>query len=201
MVFAKSKQGFTLVETLIAVSITTLIITVVGLFQSNVFTNDRFVRTRLIAIEDARTTLRRFLEETRNISYGHDGSYPIALSNNNAFTFYADVDGDSFKERVRYFTATSSNQVILKKAILKPTGSPLAYTGTEKVTTLVTNIRNINQNLFSYYDTGELLLSGAVVPSLVRSVALSLLVGVDGVGTSTVSFQSRSTFRNLKDNY
>jgi hypothetical protein len=177
------------------------VVAMVGLFQSNVFTNDRFARTRLLAIEEARTTLRRFLEETRNLSYGHDGSYPITLSNNNAFTFYADVDGDNLKERVRYFTATSSNQIVLKKAVLKPTGSPLAYTGVEKVSTLVSDIKNTNQNLFFYYDTSDELLTGTVVPSLVRSTALSLVIGVGGVTTSSVSFQTRSTFRNLKDNY
>ncbi len=201
MVLIKSKKGFTLVETLIAVSITTLIVVMVGLFQSSVFTNDRFARTRLIAIEDARTTLRRFLEETRNLSYGHDGSYPIGLSNNNAFTFYADIDGDSIKERVRYFTATSSNQIVLKKAVLKPAGSPLVYNGVEKVSTLVNDIRNTSQNLFSYYDTSDELLPSNATPSLVRSASLSLVIGVGGVSTSSVSFQTRSTFRNLKDNY
>jgi prepilin-type N-terminal cleavage/methylation domain-containing protein len=194
-------KGFTLIEILLSVFICSLLIGAVGLFQSSVFTNERFARTRIMAIEDGRTTLRRFLEETRNISYAHDGAYPIALATTSAFTFYADIDGDALKERVRYYLATSSLGVYLKKAVLKPTGSPLGYTGTEKVTTLVSNMKNATQPLFYYYDTAENLITGVINPSLIRSVTLSLVIGVSGSSTASVSLQNRSTFRNLKDNY
>ena len=194
------ESGLTAAELIVTVFIISILAVALGTFQSSTFSNERTARTKVAAMEDARLTIRRFLEETRNASPSSIGSYPVEFAQTNSFTFYSDTDNDGLKERFRYFLQSGS----LKKAVLKPSGSPATYSGSEKVLTMVRSIDSITQNIFSYYDTNEILLTIPVSVSSIRSVRISLPVIVStgtGVATTTVIFETRATLRNLKDNY
>ncbi len=195
----KNTSGFTLVELLVSLFIVSIIVVVLALFQTETFKKDRAFRARLVSIQEARLTLRRFLEEARSASPSSTGAYPISLAQADAFTLYSDVDGDAIKDRVRYFVSAGS----LKKGVLKPTGSPLVYNqANEKVFTQITKLATTT-NIFTYYDTNNATMTQPVSPSLVRSARINLLIALDSQygATTTVFFETRGTFRNLKDNY
>jgi type II secretory pathway pseudopilin PulG len=194
------QKGISAVEVLVAMSIVIAISVSIGIFQSDIFKKSRTNQSRILASDDARLTLRRFLEETRNASPASNGAYPVLTAQKNAFTFYADTDNDGLKERFRYYLESGS----LKKATLKPTGSPAVYTGTEKVFIMVHSIASTSAGIFTYYDTTDTAIAEPVTPASIRSVQLSLpviITGPNSVGTTTVTLQSRGTLRNLKDNY
>ncbi len=201
MKFSKTHiSGFTLAETLVAVAIVSLIAVAIGTFQGDIFRKERIARSRILATEQERITLRRFIEEARNTSMSSTGSYPIVVADSNSFTFYADTDNDNLKERFRYYVDNGN----LKKAVMKPVGSPATYTGPEKVTTLVTSIASSTTQIFTYYDTNGVVLPNPANVSLVRSVQMrvsSVVYDVNGLATTTVAQETRATLRNLKDNY
>jgi prepilin-type N-terminal cleavage/methylation domain-containing protein len=189
-------RGLTLSEILVVVAIVSVIMVVVGTFQSGTFKRDRDFRARIMATEEARLGMRRFLEETRMASQSSEGAYAINSAQNNALTFYADTDNDGLKERFRYYISGSS----LMKATLKPSGSPLTYTGTEKNHYVAHNISTTTASLFVYYDTNNATITSPVTAALVRSVRLSFYIKLDpNIASSTVPFSVFSTFRNLKD--
>jgi type II secretory pathway pseudopilin PulG len=195
----RKTSGFTVVELLVSLFIVSMVVVVLALFQTETFKKDRAFRARLVSIQEARLTLRRFLEETRSASPSSTGAYPISLAQADAFTLYSDVDGDAIKDRVRYFVSGGS----LKKGVLKPTGSPLVYNqANERVFTQITKLATTT-NIFTYYDTNNATMTQPVSPSLVRSARINLVVALDSQygATTTVSFETRGTFRNLKDNY
>lgn len=195
----KNTSGFTVVELLVSLFIVSMIVGVLALFQTETFKKDRAFRARLVAIQEARLTLRRFLEETRSASPSSIGAYPISLAQDDAFTLYSDVDGDAIKDRVRYFVSGGS----LKKGVLKPTGSPLVYNqANEKVFIQISKLATTT-NIFTYYDTNNATMTQPVSPSLIRSARINLTIALDSQygATTTVLFETRGTFRNLKDNY
>ncbi|HRH22656.1 MAG TPA: prepilin-type N-terminal cleavage/methylation domain-containing protein [Candidatus Paceibacterota bacterium] len=195
----RKTSGFTVVELLVSLFIVSMVVVVLALFQTETFKKDRAFRARLVSIQEARLTLRRFLEETRSASPSSTGAYPISLAQADAFTLYSDVDGDAIKDRVRYFVSGGS----LKKGVLKPTGSPLVYNqANERVFTQITKLATTT-NIFTYYDTNNATMTQPVSPSLVRSARINLVVALDSQygATTTVLFETRGTFRNLKDNY
>lgn len=196
----KHNQGFTIAETLIMVAIISVISISIGVFQSDIFRKEKIARSRILATEQHRIALRRFVEEARNISMSSTGTYPILTADSNAFTFYADTDNDNLKERIRYYIENGN----LKKAVMKPVGSPVTYTGTEKISSVVSSIASSSIQVFTYYDTNGVALSNPATVSSIRSVQMkvsSVILDSNGIATTTVAQETRATLRNLKDNY
>jgi hypothetical protein len=96
-------EGFTLIETLVAIAIFILIATalfgsVVSLYQTNAF-----VWQQAQAIDEARRGVKVMIREIREARAGDDGSFAIAEAEDSQFIFYSDIDRDDEVERVRYF--------------------------------------------------------------------------------------------------
>jgi Tfp pilus assembly protein PilE len=193
------KKGLSFVEILVAVTIVSVISIAVGTFQAGIFSNDREFRARILANEESRLTLRRFLEETRMASQSSLGSYAISAASNNSFTFYSDSNSDGLKERFRYFISGRD----LVKGVIIPTGNPLVYvSGNEKIQYMVHNISTTTASIFTYYDTNNATMTSPISASLVRSVLVSFSITPDiNKASTTINFSTRSTLRNLKDNY
>lgn len=196
----KHNQGFTIAETLIMVAIISVIAISIGVFQSDIFRKEKIARSRILATEQHRIALRRFVEEVRNISMSSTGTYPVLTADSNTFTFYADTDNDNLKERFRYYIENGN----LKKAVMKPVGSPVTYTGTERISLVVSSIASSSIQVFTFYDTNGVALSNPANVSSIRSVQMkvsSVVLDSNGVATTTVAQETRATLRNLKDNY
>jgi competence protein ComGC len=198
----KSKNGFTIVEVLTSVFVLSLIVLLVGSFQKNVFSLNSIIQSGLTIQQEGRKALKTIIPEIRSISSSSAGAYPLAEVQQNSITFYSDIDGDGLKERLRYFLDGD----ILKRGVLKPTGSPAQYIlENEVVTEFVHNIANGTTSIFSYYDTNydgmTDPLSDPVNILDVRLVEVTLIM--DGNGSKSpapVTLKSKASMRNLKDN-
>ncbi|MCX6752667.1 MAG: type II secretion system protein [Candidatus Nomurabacteria bacterium] len=193
------QRGFTLIETLVAVSIFVLIVLVLTLFSRNIWIYNSFVYTELGSVNAGRTALKTMAAEIRTASSGSNGGYAINLASATSFTFYSDIYDDGLKERVRYFL----NGTNLQKGVIKPTGSPLGYTGSEVVTTLVPNVTN--STIFEYYDedydgTTPALSSTADV-SPIRLVKITITTDTDpNRAPAPITFTTQVSLRNIKGN-
>lgn len=194
-----NKTGFTVVEILFAVSIFILITIVMTSFARNTWVYNSFIGSSLNSLHDGRSILKTIVAEIRTASSGDNGAYPVSLATGDSLTIYSNIDGDVLKERVRYFL----NGTNLQKAVLKPTGSPLAYTGTEVVTTLISDVTNTT--IFNYYDknydgTTAPLSAPVDVPS-VRLVKITVIVDDNpNKAPAPITLSSQVTLRNIKDN-
>jgi prepilin-type N-terminal cleavage/methylation domain-containing protein len=96
-------KAFTLIETLIAVAIFSIITTAV--FSSIVYlykTHEKDMQM-IQAVAEARRGIKVMLREIRTIDTGEDGSFSVEKASANEFIFYSDIDKDGQTERVRYF--------------------------------------------------------------------------------------------------
>jgi prepilin-type N-terminal cleavage/methylation domain-containing protein len=195
-------KAFTLIETLVAMSIGVILMIAVGTFARDIFYTNSIQSGLFSTAQDARTIVTTMVKELRSASPGSDGSYPIVTAGTSTIIFFSDINGDGTKERVRYFLATTT----LKKGVIEPTGSPLGYTGNEVITTLAYNVRNTaSTSIFSYYDgtyTGSSSpLTQPVSVTAVRLVQISLILDSDpNRSPAPRTYTSSATLRNLKDN-
>ena len=199
--FTKKNKGFTVVEILVTLFILTLIGIAVVNFQIDIFSLNRISNNNLVIQEDARQALKNMTAEIRSMSPGNDGSYPISLAATSSLTFYDDADNDSLNERIHYYLSGTT----LKKGTLKPTGSPLAYTGTETTKEIVHNIANATTSIFSYYDTSYDGTSAALAQPVnilsIRLVKVNLIIDDNLLKSPPpLNMTTQVSIRNIKDN-
>jgi type II secretory pathway pseudopilin PulG len=196
---ATKENAFTLVEILFAVSIFVLIIGVLSILSKNLWSYNSFIGGELEDVNTGRAALKTMIAEIRTASAGNNGAYAVSQASATSFTFYSDIYDDGLKEKVRYFL----NGTALQKGVTKPTGSPLAYTGAEAVTTLVSNVANAS--IFDYYDKNydgtTAALSVPVDISAVRLVKITVTIDRNpNQPPSPITLSSQVSIRNIKDN-
>lgn len=193
----KKTAGFTLMEILIVVGILIFLGGALATFQVDVFRFNTTTQSGLSTNYEIRRTLKNFTADLRTASPSSVGAFPLGEMSSSSLVFYANIDTDLAIERVHYFVSSST----LWRGILKPTGSPLTYSGTESLERAVTGV--LNSSIFSYHATGEVststLLYIPLNPQNVTLVRLSLSVDKDILKPpGTTHAETSVLIRNLK---
>lgn len=192
-------EGLTLLEVVIGLGILGLIILAVAAFQKDFYQLNRLVSGGLSRENDLRRVLKNFGAEVKSASPSSTGSYLIETAAGNSFVFFADIDNDGLKERIRYFR----DGAILKKGFTKPGGNPIVYNlANELVSSVIPDVTG-PAAIFSYFDAAY---DGATNPltepvnvAAVRLVRLTLVVDPNGSRPPAPStFTMQATFRNLR---
>ena len=197
---SRAQAGFTLSELLISIFLISLLSYGVSSFMRNTFFYNTTIRKALNSQFEVRQTLKKLSAELRAASQASDGSYALAEASSTSLTFYTDLNGDGVKERLRYFLSGTT----LRRGVIIPSGSPLTYnSGSETVSDMV-HYRVGTTSIFTYYDSGYAAtttpLSQPVTVSAVRLVQAAITVNPDPGRQPNVSFTSKVSLRNLKDN-
>ncbi len=194
-------RGFTLIETIVVIAVTAIASLMIFAGINTLYEDHRISLEQASAIQSARRAIEDIAETLRRTTQASDGSYPIAVMDPYAITFYADEEGDGLVERVRY---TLSGEELVR-GITEPTGTPLSYdpVANEVVATTTTDVRNIPlaTPLFRYYDS-----AGAEVTNMgnvdeVRFVEVEVIININPATLPTdFTLYSSAALRNLKDN-
>lgn len=199
-----SRNGFTLLEIIIALGITAVIVLAIGKFSNSISNIGVVINSSLQSNQDLTLAFRTVTTDIRSMGPGSNGAYPIDSVSSSSLTFYSDIDQDGVFEKVRYYITTSTFQ----KTVTEPTGNPLAYATSSAVTTIIIPalIVSTSSPTFTYFDssytggaTGTL--SGTIISSDIRVVTVRLTADTS---TSTaprpVTFTNTITIRNLRSN-
>lgn len=182
-----------------------LVLAIAGILIISLQSN-RVIWDQLTGQSDARRVLREVVDTTRRAEISSLGAYPIESADPYELILYANINADSFRERIRFFLERPTN--LFKKGITLPAGLPLRYdTSTEAVTILARDVVNDDLNIpvFSYYDesyTGSSTpISTPVSTTLVHVVKVEMEIEHDP-GQTPVPIRAESTvmIRNLKTN-
>lgn len=193
--------GLTLIELLVTLGILVLIGVALANFQVNTFQYNAQMQERLSADHEIRQALKKITADVRVAAPSNTGAFPVVEAASSTLTFFANIDKDVLIERVHYYVTSGK----LKRAVLKPSGAPLTYSGTESETTLVSYITNPGGNIFSYYNS---LYSGTTSPMYqpinplsVRLVRVQISVDKNSARPpGAISGETQASIRNLKDN-
>jgi len=198
----KLDNGFTAVEIIIA----TFILSVVGVsiyaLQNDIFAINRTISKSLEIQNEIRVTLRTVSMEIRSASPSSLGAHTIDNAGTSTFSFYANIDADSYKEKIRYFMDGKT----LKRGVTKLTGNPLGYyPATEKISELIHDVRNGTSSVFSYFDSNydgtSASLPYPLDKNVIRLVRVTVMINQSkNTNLTPVIFTTQVTMRNLKDN-
>jgi type II secretory pathway component PulJ len=198
----KINRGITLLETLIAVSIFSIVMIAIGSFARDLFFYNDVFTGGLTSYDEARKVLQPIASEIRSASSSSLGSYPIEKASNTEFIFFSDIDNNGSKERIRYFLVGN----ILKRGVIVPTGSPLQYlSANETISDIVHGVSNGSTPIFSYYNSSY---NGSTAPLTqpvsiidVRLVKIIIVIDADpNRPPAPVTVTTQVSIRNLKDN-
>lgn len=197
-----TQPGFTLVETIVVISIYTIMTLVIYTSILNLYRSNSYTIEQSYEVDHARRGLQTWLTDVREMTYADDGTFPVAVMEAHRLGFYSDVDKDSTVEYVEYQLSTTT----LFKRTFEPTGYPPVYnlTTPTKVEILSEYVQNLIQatSTFRYFNnTGSQLAAPSSLLTDVRYLEAQAIVNIDPL-RSPGEFLLRSgvTPRNLKDN-
>ncbi|HBV57889.1 MAG TPA: hypothetical protein DEB73_01310 [Candidatus Magasanikbacteria bacterium] len=194
-----SKKGFTLIEIVVVLGIFMLLLVGLGYLMLGAFRTQYVTFAQLQGQKEARTALENFVKEARRADTSSIGSYLIETATASAFTFYSDIDADTYREKVRYFL----DGEIFKKGVIKPTGTPLTYnSANEVVATIAQNV--ISDQIFSFYDANydgtTSALTFPVNVTDIRLAKITLTIEQDAyISPEPLIVTSQVEIRNLKE--
>lgn len=145
--------GITLVEVLVSLGIFSLLALSIAWILINSIRHNAILWEQLQTQNDGRRVLREVVDVARRAEPSSLGSYPLATTTAYELALFANIDNDSFRERVRFFANTASNT--LQMGVVKPSGDPLTYnSANETITTLAQSVVNddLNRPIFTYFD-------------------------------------------------
>lgn len=150
-------------------------------------------------VNSARRGLELIVRDIREMTYGDDGTYPLAEMGTSTIAFYSDIDRDNSVEYVRYVLSGTT----LFKYVYNATGTPLAYPTTTPSETYTVSeyVRNVSQatSTFRYYIDGGLLAGGTTTVTDIRFVEGVIIINVDPIRTpGEFTLRASAAPRNLK---
>jgi prepilin-type N-terminal cleavage/methylation domain-containing protein len=197
-------EGFTLMETLVAVFIFGVIMTGTTLMLRDIFLRNRTDTLSMNNVDSSRRVLNNFVNEIRNASNGSNGAYPINDTSENQFIFFSSApENNGIISRVRYYISGNT----LYRGITNPSGNPLSYNLADEEVKIMVNDLSLGGNpLFTYYDgdyngnTSPLVQPVNVTDTKFVRMNLIVLKKTTDTSTNTFSMSAGGTFRNLKTN-
>jgi len=197
------QRGFTLIELLVAIGITTLLVGPIAWILINGFRSNAIIWEQLKTQTEGRRVLQQVVDVVRRIESSSLGAYQIEKAESYDLIVFTNVDTDSLREKVRFWIDNKT----LKKTVVKPSGSPLSYSGDGTTTELAYDVLNLVSStpLFYYYDqnysgTGSALSSPINIPDI-RVVRVNL--GLEKSPTASpvpLWVESVVSVRSLKSN-
>ena len=194
-------SGFTLVETLVALGIFTLVMLALTQNIHTFYRHNAYAIAQASQVDLARRGMDTVIRDIREMTFADDGTFPLEIMSPHKIGFYSDIDRDNSVEYVEYELATTTT---FTKRVYGATGNPPVYSTTPESTTILSDyVQNINQatSTFFYYDTtGNLATATSTVTDIVY-VGAQIIVNVDPVrDPGQFMLRSSAALRNLKEN-
>lgn len=195
----KRTKGFTLIETLMVISILSGVGIALSISILNGYRGNAYVFEAASSVDNARRGLSVTIQNLREASYGEDGAYPVASAATSTITFYADVDQDGPVEKVRVYLSNGT----LYRGVTNAVGTPPSYVGQpETVQTVVAFVRNAASTpLFAYYNSAGVALTAPINVADIAFVTMNILTDLNPARAPNVyTLSGSATLRNLRDN-
>jgi len=201
MIYTYSQRGLTIVETVIAIGIYTVLMLAVTSSIATFYRTNAYALEQSNEVDNARRGVTQWNRDVKEMTTAEDGTWPVAIIDEHTLGYYSDTDQDDSVEYVEYVLASTT----LRKFTYNATGSPATYdlTTPDSEEILSEYVRNIEQatSTFFYFDNNGSQLASTSPIINVRYIQMQLVVNIDPI-RNPGEFMLRSSLapRNLKDN-
>lgn len=178
-------SGFTLIEMVVVIALTTLIMIVLSTMLVNFYKTNAYVLAQTVATDSARRGVEDVVKYVREASIATDSAYPIQSAATSSVSFYADTNNDGTFEQVTY---AAQDGTFIR-----------TITGSDVVMTLATNLTSTSTPLFQYYDSSGAELTTPITLSRIATVKITLMIELDrNRGYAPFTLSGTATLRNAK---
>lgn len=197
----KNLAGMTLVETVVAIGIYTMLLLVITNSIASLYKYNSYSIGQANEVDNARRGMTQWNRDAKEMISAEDGTFPVAVINEHHFGYFSDTDQDESVEYVEYILASTT----LTKFTYNATGTPPVYNFSTPDSSQILSeyVQNILQGTttFQYFDNTGTQLSSTSPLVDVRYIKAQIIVNIDPV-RSPGEFMLRSSIapRNLKDN-
>jgi Tfp pilus assembly protein PilW len=191
--------GFTFVETMIVVLITSISLLAISSFVVSMYRANSYANEQAYAIDYARRGVTDMVQYIREANISDTGSFPIASAGTSSMIFYSNIDTDAEIEKVRYFLDGDT----FKRGVVNPTGDPLAYTDPETETIIARNVRNVanDVDIFEFYGDDGVEVTDFDEVTEMTYVKVNLIININPArAPEDFTLRSSASIRNLKTN-
>ncbi len=194
-------RGFTLVETVIVVSLFTILSFSITYAVAQIYKLNSATIEQANEIEYARRGLLTWVRDAREMTFAADGAFPLVRAEEHRIGFYSDIDKDLSVEYVEYVLATTT----FRKFTYEATGTPAVYATTTPTRTDILSeyIQNIlqGQTTFRFYDVSGVIINNPQARiSDIRYITMNIIVNIDPARSpGEFMLQGGATPRNLKE--
>ncbi len=198
----QARHGMTLVEVVIVIGLYLMLMAAISTSIIYLYQTNGYTVAQSYEIDHARRGLQNFIRDAREMTYADDGTFPIAVMEEDRFGFYSDIDRDDSVEYTEYVLATST----ITKYVYAATGTPPVYDlGTPVAEEVLSEyVQNTSQGIstFRYYDSEGVEVTGAgALLTDVRYIEARIIVNIDpNRSPGEFLLHSGVAPRNLKDN-
>lgn len=199
MNFINRKNGFTLLEITVAMSIFIIFMILSTDYIIKGFRYTLFNSEQNEATQNAKKIMNIMIKEIREAAQSDRGDYLLDAVEEQSFSFYSNIDDNANTEKIRYFLDSG----IFKKGIIEPTGDPLEYLAiNETISNVAQHINNQTETIFTYYDTDyNLIADPSANKNNIRLIHISLKINVTPeIAPNDYYVNMDIQIRNLKDN-
>lgn len=195
-----NNAGFTLVETVMTIAIYTLVMFAVMESILVFYRYNAYSFAQSYQVSSARRGMDILIRDIREMTFADDGTFPLALMEDNKIGFYSDIDRDDSVEYVEYELATTT----LVKRIYGAVGNPPVYGNTPEATHILSEyVQNLNQatSTFYYYNSDGVRATATTTVTDIVYVEAQIIVNIDPVrDPGEFMLRSSAALRNLKEN-
>lgn len=194
-------RGFTLVEVIVVISISTVLMLAITLSITSIYRNNAYALAQTQEVDTARRGVQTWTKDARELDFGANGAYPIVIAEPHRFVFYADIDPDAVTEYLDYQLSSTT----LFRRVSKASGFPSTYDlSTSTVFTLSEYVQNEINGIptFQYYDAaGNLITNPQAMITDIRYITINIIVNIDPIRSpGEFMLQGSAAPRNIKDN-
>ncbi|MBU0597689.1 prepilin-type N-terminal cleavage/methylation domain-containing protein [Patescibacteria group bacterium] len=197
-------KGFSLVEMIVVLSIVSLISVGIGAFTYQGMKLWNITQDHVEAQENVRVAFRSVVGEIREMIISDNGSYPIEYVDDFSIVFFANIDDDTKREKVKY---ELSNGILYRWVTESDGGEPAQYPAftQDDRSVIAQDIINIDY-LFKYFDNSY---NGASDPladpfelNEISLVQMRLVIDSDpNALPAPIEVETNISLRNLKYKY
>jgi type II secretory pathway pseudopilin PulG len=193
-------RAFSLVETIIVIALFTVLSLAITDSISTFYRFNAYTIAQSHQVEQAQKGVELAVRDLREMTYGDDGAFPLAVMEDHQIGFYSDIDRDDSVEYVEYELSTTT----LEKRIYNATGSPPIYdlANPDQVMTLSEYVQNLAQATptFVYYDAVGNPATPTSTVTDIRYIEVQSIVNIDPIrDPGEYMLRSSAALRNLKE--
>jgi len=198
--FTAPATGFTLVEAIMVVTLTTLLMFVIFTQVLDFYRYHDYTLAQSSELYEARRGVRLMIRDLREMTFADNGQFPLVERASTSLLFFSDIDRDDSVELVRY----ELDGTTMYKYTYDASGGAYSTTTPSATTTLSSYVQNELENIsvFRYYD-----LDGAEATALtpvtdIRYITVDLIVNVDPIrNPGEFTLHSSAALRNIIEMY